>query len=84
VATPGGLDLYTRLLPLTRSEESALSLAEALFVQLNRYRNPSDESKISRTASFVLSFDDDIALLRQSLRHLRDRWEAAEFLERRR
>ncbi len=30
---PGGLDLYTRLSPPTRSEESALSLAEALCEQ---------------------------------------------------
>jgi hypothetical protein len=78
---PDGLDLYTRLSPLTRSEESALGLAEALFVQLNRSRGPSDEGDIPRAAAFVLSFDDDIVLFRQSLRDLRRRWEAATLLE---
>ena len=78
-----GLDVYTRRSPLTRSEQSALGLAEALFVQLNRCRGPSSEGEIPRAASFILSFDDDIALFRRSLRHLRDRWEAAALLERR-
>jgi hypothetical protein len=81
---PSGLDVYTRRLPLTKSEKSALSLAEALFLQLNRCRGPSDESEIPRAAEFVLSFDDDIALFRQSLRQLTAQWEAAAPLERRR
>jgi hypothetical protein len=81
---PGGLDVYTRRSPLTRSEEDALSLAEALLLQLNRCRDPSDEGEIPRVASFVLSFDDDIVLFRQSLRHLRVQWEATRLLERRR
>ena len=81
---PSRLDVYTRCSPLTKSEKSALSLAEALFVQLNRCRGPSGESEIPRTAEFVLSFDDDIALFRQSLRQLTAQWEAAALLERRR
>ncbi len=74
---PSGLDVYTRCSPLTKSEKSALSLAEALFVQLNRCPGPSKESELPRAASFVLSFDDDIAVFRRSLRHLRARWEDA-------
>ncbi len=57
---PTGLDVYTRRSPFTPSEKSALSLAEALFVQLNRCPGPSKESELPRAASFVLSFDDDI------------------------
>jgi hypothetical protein len=82
---PSGLDVYTRCSPLTRSEEEALGLAEALLLQMNHYRDPSDRMEISRAASFVLSFDDDIVLFRQSLQRLREEWEkAAALLERRR
>jgi hypothetical protein len=81
---PSGLDVYTRLSPLTRSERLALGLAEALLLQLNRCRGPSNETEIPRTASFVLSFDDDIKLFRESLRQFREQWEAAAHLELRR
>jgi hypothetical protein len=81
---PAGLDVYTRRSPFTKSEVSALSLAEALFIQLNRCRGPTDEGEIPRSSEFILFFDDDIALFRQSLRHLTAQREAAELLERRR
>jgi hypothetical protein len=82
---PSGLDVYTRCSPLTRSEEEALSLAEALLLKMNSFRHPSDRMEIPSAASFVLSFDDDIALFRQSLQLLRAKWEeAAGLLEQRR
>ena len=79
---PSGLDVYTRRSPLTKSEKEAISLAEALLLQLNRYRDPSDETGVQHAASFILSFDEDIALLRQSLRLFRARWEATTFFTR--
>jgi hypothetical protein len=80
---PSGLDVYTRLSPLTRSEKLALGLAQALLLQLNRCRSPSSEAETVRAASFVLSFDDDIKLFRERLRHFRVQWEATAVLERR-
>ena len=79
---PSGYDVYTRRSPLTRNASSALGLAEALFVQLNCCRGTSNESEIPRAPEFVLSFDDDLALFRLSLRHLRAQWEAAALPER--
>jgi hypothetical protein len=81
---PSGLDVYTRCSPLTEDKKSALSLAEALFVELNRWYGPPKKSDLPRAASFVLSFDDDIAIFRQGLRHLRERWEDAALLALRR
>ena len=78
---PSGLDVYTRCSPLTKDKKSALSLAEALFVQLNQCYGPPKKSDLPRRASFVLSFDDDIAVFRRSLRDLRARWEDVALLE---
>jgi hypothetical protein len=74
---PSGLDVYTRRSPLTRSEKSALSLAEALLLELNRCHGPFDGNNVPRAASFMLSFDDDVALFRQSLRDFAAAWRSA-------